>query len=186
MSTVSQRPAKNRNLRLDSRRPEEVVPYLLKSLHHSLRQAVDEAFRVRRIDMSFAHLATLYALQDEPAIAGAELARRSFVTAQTMNTLLRRLEQDGDIERRPNPASMRADSWFITKVGEAKLERSKVVVAAVWRRMLSALKTHEVVQLQSLLERCITGLDAQVEDMQSAKAPRHTATVKKLAGRKRA
>jgi DNA-binding MarR family transcriptional regulator len=180
MSTVSQRPLKSHSLRLESRRPGEVIAYLLKSLHHSLRQAVDEAFRVRRIEMSFAHLATLYTLQAEPGVAGAELARRGFVTAQTMNTILRRLEKDGDIERRPHPASMRADSWFITKAGEQRLERAKVVGDEVWRRMLSALKAGEVEQLQGLLKRCIVGLDVQVEDMRAKKAGKG-ATKKRVA-----
>lgn len=150
-------------MRLESVPPEEAIPYLLKSLHHSLRQAVDELFRQERIDMSFAHLATLYALHSEPGVAGAELARRGFVTAQTMNTLLRRLEKEGDIERRPNPANARADCWFLTKAGQRRFQRAKVIGDLLWKRMLSTLKPAEVTQLQSLLQRCITRLDAEVE-----------------------
>src|SRR5262245_19212749 len=115
---------------LAAKRPEEAIAYLLKNLQHSLRQAVDEAFRHEGIDMSFAHLATLYALESEPGVAGAELARRGFVTAQSMNTILRRLERDGDIERRPHPTSFRADSWFVTRTGQARLDRAKVVGGA--------------------------------------------------------
>jgi len=165
MRTVSQHPLNSRGLPLDSSRPEDVIAYLLKSLHHSLRQVMAEALRRRRIDMSFAHFVTLYTLDAEPGVAGAELARRGFVTAQTMNTMLRRLEQDGDIERHPHPVNMRADSWYVTKAGQAKLERAKVVGAEVWRRTLSGLKAGEFAQLQSLLERCIGGLDAQLGEM---------------------
>jgi DNA-binding MarR family transcriptional regulator len=170
MRTVSQRPLKTRSLRLDSIRAEDVIAYLLKSLHHSLRQVMDEALRRQRIDMSFAHFVTLYTLEAEPGVAGAELARRGFVTAQTMNTTLRRLEKDGDIERRPHPVNMRADSWYVTKAGQSKLDRAKVVGAAVWTRMLAALKAGEVAQLQNLLERCITGLDEQLGEMRSSKS----------------
>jgi len=179
MSAVSQRPLKSRSLRMESGRPGAAIAYLLKSLHHSLRQAVDEAFRVRRIDMSFAHFVALHTLESEPGVAGAELARRGFITAQTMNTILRRLEKDGDIERRPHPTSLRADSWFITKAGQLRLERARVVGEALWSRMLSTLKAGEVVQLQSLLERCIIGLDVQVEDMRSAKTAKSTALAKR-------
>ena len=167
MRVVSQTVRKVRGMSLQSVRPEEAIPYLLKSLHHSLRQAVDEVFRHERIDMSFAHFAALYTLDSEPGIAGAELARRAFVTAQTMNTILRRLEKDGDIERRPHPATARADSWFITKGGQVRLKRAKVIGDGVWTRMLSALKTNEVTQLQNMLERCIGGLDAHVENIRS-------------------
>jgi DNA-binding MarR family transcriptional regulator len=164
LSAVSQPARKLRGISFQASRPEEAIAYLLKSLQHSLRQAVDEAFRRERIDMSFAHLAVLYALESEPGLAGAELARRIFVTAQTMNTILRRLERDRDIERRPHPATPRADSWYVTKTGTVRLAGAKIVGGAVWSRMLGALREREVTQLQSLLERCIGGLDAQIED----------------------
>jgi DNA-binding MarR family transcriptional regulator len=67
--------------------------------------------------MSFAHLGILYVLDKEPGVTGAEIARRGSVTAQTMNGLLRRLEEDGLIERQPHPNSARSDSWFVTAAG---------------------------------------------------------------------
>jgi DNA-binding MarR family transcriptional regulator len=179
MSIVSQTNRKARGMRLESVPPEEAIPYLLKSLHHSLRQAVDELFRQERIDMSFAHLATLYALDSEPGVAGAELARRGFVTAQTMNTILRRLEKDGDIERRPNPANARADRWFLTKAGQQRFQRAKAIGDSIWRRMLSTLRANEVTQLQNLLQQCITGLDAQVEVIRAQARPAGRRTAKK-------
>jgi hypothetical protein len=104
-----------------------------------------------------------------------------------MNTTLRRLEKEGDIERRPHPASMRADSWYVTSAGQARLDRAKVVGAAVWTRMLSALKAGEVAQLQSLLQRCITGLDEQLGEMRSAKSVRSASkAAAKASVRKRA
>jgi len=181
MRTVSQPPLKTRSLRLDTIRAEDVIAYLLKSMHHSLRQVMDEALRRQRIHMSFAHFVTLYTLEAEPGVAGAELARRGFVTAQTMNTTLRRLEKDGDIERRPHPVNMRADSWYVTKAGQSKLDRAKIVGATVWTRMLSALKAGEIAQLQSLLERCITGLDVQLGEMRSTKSAQGGAGLRKAA-----
>jgi DNA-binding MarR family transcriptional regulator len=163
VSIVARTHRKQRGMSLESVPPEEAIPYLLKSLHHSLRQAVDELFRQEHIELSFAHFATLYALDVEPGVAGAELARRGFVTAQTMNTLLRRLEKDGDIERRPNPANARADCWFLTRAGQRRFQRAKAIGDFLWKRMLSTLKPAEVTQLQNLLQRCITGLDAEVE-----------------------
>ena len=171
MSTVSQTARKTRGMRLESVPPEEAIPYLLKSLHHFLRQTVDEMFRRERFGMSFAHFATLYTLDSEPGVAGAEMARRGFVTAQTMNTILRRLEKDGDIERRPHPANARADSWYITKSGQVRLKRAKRICDGVWRRLLSTLKSAEITQLQNLLERCIGGLDAQGEGLLTPPKP---------------
>jgi len=156
-------------------RAELTIPHLLKNFHHAVRQAVDEAFRVQRIEMSFAHFLALLTLQLEPGVAGAEIARRAFVTAQTMNTILRRLESDGDIERRPHPQNARADSWFITKAGQVRLDRAKVIGEAVWIRMLSVLRPTEIKQMQDMLERCIAGLDTKVNDARMPKPMRAAA-----------
>jgi DNA-binding MarR family transcriptional regulator len=163
-----------------------MIPHLLKNLHYSVRQAVDEAFRVQRIDMSFAHFVALLTLEFEPGVAGAELARRAFVTAQTMNTILRRLERDGDIERQPHPEKARADSWFVTRNGQVRLNRARVIAEGVWMRMFTALKPAEVKQMQNMLERCIRGLDVQLNGMRTgtraarpARTPAAVAKVKR-------
>ncbi len=139
--------------------PEQAIPYLLKSLHHLLRGVVEERLREERLEMSFAHFAALYMLESEPGIAGAEIARRCFVTSQTMNTILRRLEADGAVVRRPNPGNSRADSWSLSDGGRKRLNRAKIVGEEVWARLLSALKASEVTQLQQLLQKCVQGFD---------------------------
>ena len=131
--------------------------------------------------MSFAHLATLFTVHSEPGLPGGELARRGFVTAQTMNTVLRRLERDGQIQRLPHPSSPRADSWYVTKVGQAQLAKAKVVGTGIWRNMLSTLAPQEVTQLQSLLRRCIGSLDEQVDASTHRPARRTTPRAKPTA-----
>lgn len=169
MRRVSRPSSRSLETHLQSLPPEEAIPYLLKGLHHSLRSVVDEGLRRERIELTFAHLATLYTIDAEPGLAGAELARRSSVTAQTMNTILHRMERDGQLERRPHPSSPRADSWFVTPRGSKQMDQAKVVGKAIWRKMLAALAAREVTQLQSLLHRCIRGLDAQVGRARPAK-----------------
>ena len=184
---MSHRTAKIRHLRLESLPPEQAIPYVLKSLHNVLRRAMEESLRSQRIDMSFAHFAALYTLESESGIAGAEIARRCFVTAQTMNTTLRRLERDGEIERRPSPGNPRADSWSISRTGKSRLSRAKVVGDQVWAKLLSALSAAEALQLQSLLERCIVGFDVQVDEGVSDLAARSAAKTSSRvsAGRRR-
>ena len=164
--------------------PEQAIGHLLKNLHLSVRQAVEEALRVQRIDMSFAHFVALLNLESEPGIPGAELARRGFVTAQTINTILRRLERDGDVEREPHPERARADSWFLTKTGQARLGRARVIAEAVWSRMLSVLKPSEIKQMHDMLERCIRGMDAELDTAKPTKAAKPV-PLKAKSGRRR-
>jgi DNA-binding MarR family transcriptional regulator len=173
MSTVS-RPLRKSPARPvgTSESPQAAIGRLLKNMHQSVRHAIDESLRRERIDVSFAHFVTLYTLSSEPGIAGAELARRAFVTAQTMNTILRRMERDGAIERRPHPTNQRADSWHITKAGQSGMAKAQVVVERVWTQMFEGLSEQEVRQLQKLLERCLSGLDQQVGASRGAAAAR--------------
>lgn len=141
-----------------SRSPEEQIGYLLKRLMHQFRHHVDERLR-RSSDVSFAHLVTLDQLQQEPGIAGARLARRLLVTAQTMTGLLRRLEEEGAIERRPDPHNRRADRWYLLPVGLERLNAARSAGAPVMTQMLSLLTEKEVTELRGYLERCVEGLE---------------------------
>jgi len=159
--------------RAASDKPDHGIGLLLKSLHHSLRQSVDVALRQEGVEMSFAHFAALFGLHTEPGITGAQLARRAMVSAQTMNSVLRRLEREGLIERRPHPESRRADSWSLTEQGSEQLARGRTVGDAVFARMLAALSAAEVASLQSYLRRCIAALEsaAGTERTEGARAP---------------
>ena len=140
-------------------KPEQILGFLLKSLQHTLRQRIDEALRKQGVELSFAQFAALFNLQSDPGVTGARLARRAFVSAQTMNSALRALEQDGYIERRPHPLSRRADSWSLTEPGIAELARAREVGKAVFERMLGEFDAKEIAAFVDYLRRCITALD---------------------------
>ena len=140
-------------------KPEHILGFLLKSLQHTVRQRIDEALRKQGVELSFAQFAALFNLHSDSGVTGARLARRAFVSAQTMNSALRALEQDGYLERRPHPLSKRADSWSLTEAGLAELKRARQVGAAVFERMLGAFTTKETAAFEDYLRRCIVALD---------------------------
>ena len=140
-------------------RPEHILGFLLKSLQHTLRQRIDEALRKQGVELSFAQFAALFNLQSDPGVTGARLARRAFVSAQTMNSALRALEQDGYIERRPHPSGGRADSWSLTEAGLAELTRARQVGIVVFDRMLAEFDAKEITTFVDYLRRCIASLD---------------------------
>jgi DNA-binding MarR family transcriptional regulator len=148
--------------RPNNRSPEEQIGYLLKRLMHQFRHQVEERLR-RSGDISFAHLVTLDQLQQEPGIAGARLARRLLVTAQTMTGLLRRLEEEGSIERRPDPHNRRADRWYLLPAGLERLNAARNAGGPVMTQMLSLLEPAEVAELRGYLERCVEGLESMAQ-----------------------
>jgi DNA-binding MarR family transcriptional regulator len=142
-----------------NRSPEEQIGYLLKRLMHQFRHQVEEQLR-RSTDVSFAHLVVLDQLEQEPGIPGARLAKRLLVTAQTMTGLLRRLEAEGAIERRPDPHNRRADRWFLLPVGRERLQSARCAGGPVMTQMLSQLSAREIAELRGFLERCVAGLES--------------------------
>ena len=142
-----------------NRSPDEQIGYLLKRLMHQFRHQVEERLR-RSTDVSFAHLVVLDQLEQEPGIPGARLAKRLLVTAQTMTGLLRRLEAEGAIERRPDPHNRRADRWYLLPVGRERLTSARSAGGPVMTQMLSQLSAREVAELRGYLERCVMGLES--------------------------
>lgn len=138
--------------------PGTHVAYLLKSLMHGLRNGIETALREAGLSLSMAQLVTLSAIQCDPGLPGAQLAKRLLITAQSMNALLRGLGDDGLAEWRPNPASQRAQSWFITGAGQQILESAAQACEPIFEQMQSQLDVTERSQLVALLQRCIAGL----------------------------
>jgi DNA-binding MarR family transcriptional regulator len=56
----------------------------------------------------------LIPLFEEDGLRMGELARRAQLSKQTMTMLVRRLERDGLVERRPDPVDSRASRIYLT------------------------------------------------------------------------
>ncbi|MCC7463829.1 MAG: MarR family transcriptional regulator [Gammaproteobacteria bacterium] len=139
---------------------EDDVAYQFKRLGAALRQQLDGVLRRQGVGLSMAHMAALFALEDEPGATGATLARHAMVTAQAMNTVLRRLERDGYIDRTPQPHNRHADCWQVTAAGRRQLARARTAGQPVFQRMLSPLRPREQAALRQLLARCVAALES--------------------------
>jgi DNA-binding MarR family transcriptional regulator len=103
--------------------------------------------------------AVLAALEEAPGIPSAELARRSFVTPQTMQAIVAGLETRGLLARAANPGHGRALATDLTEEGRRLVRRAHAAVEAIESQMTSGLSNHERRQLSDLLERCALALE---------------------------
>src|SRR3954466_11229941 len=76
------------------------IGYQLKRAQQALRTAMDEGLRAH--GLTTPQYAALTHLEAAEPLSGAELARRCFVTAQTMNAILVGLERARLVERAPH------------------------------------------------------------------------------------
>ncbi|MBI1728039.1 MAG: MarR family transcriptional regulator [Candidatus Rokubacteria bacterium] len=74
-----------------------------------------------------------------PGVSGAELARITQLTAQTVNLIVRKLERDGLIGRREHESHGRVLRLELSKAGEGRLRACKQIADGVERRILALL-----------------------------------------------
>jgi DNA-binding MarR family transcriptional regulator len=86
------------------------------------------------------------------------LARRAFVTPQTMNQVLRELEQKGWVARHPDPAHARILQADLTEAGRAALRACHRAVNDIEERMLAPLTPGDVQQFTATLRACVQAL----------------------------
>jgi DNA-binding MarR family transcriptional regulator len=134
--------------------------YLLKRLSAAFRRRMDERLRGRRSLLSMAQMAVLFVLADEPGASGAQLARRTMISAQAISNVLRRLERDGFILQAAHPENRRSRCWQLTAKGRNAMLQAQRAAEPVLQRMVSSLAASERRQLLALLERCIVALEA--------------------------
>lgn len=135
---------------------EARVGYQLKRAQQALRKAMDQSLRDLGITTAqYAALAALEAAGKSKApLSGAELARRCFVTPQTMNEILVGLEREGFIARKPAAKGGRVIATRQTAKGHTILTRAHREVMAVEGVMLAGFTSPQQVRLASILSRC--------------------------------
>jgi DNA-binding MarR family transcriptional regulator len=120
---------------------ETSLGYLLKQAQSALRAAMEEV--LRPLGMSVTRYACLELLDQRPGLSNSELARGAFVTRQSMNVLLRALEQEGFVTRPAEAPVGKVLPARLTPHGRRSLEKATVAVRAVELRMLAGMSETE-------------------------------------------
>ncbi|AXC10952.1 Transcriptional regulator, MarR family [Acidisarcina polymorpha] len=123
-----------------------------------LRERLDEVLRPYGITSAQLHV--LGALDRDPGISGAKLARTCQVTPQTTQVLLRGIEAKGLVIRSPHPENGRILLARLTPSGKRILARSRAALGEIYTQMLDGFADDEVHTLETLLSRCLSNLDA--------------------------
>lgn len=135
---------------------ESSVGYALKRAQHALRLRVDEA--LKEVGLTTPQYAVLSVLEEAPGLSGAALARRSFVTPQTMNVIVTKLEGSRLIERSPHPEHGRVLRAYLTGKGRDLVSGAHEKVEAVEDCMLAGLSQEDRARLAETLNECADAL----------------------------
>lgn len=130
---------------------QERVAWALRQAEMSV-QALKEQ-RLRPLGMVPAHYALLMTVHREPGLTGAELARRLSVTPQAVASLVARLEQRGQLERRTHPRHRHVQELHLTDAGREVLRAADTVITAIEEQILQGLGRADAARLITLLGR---------------------------------
>jgi DNA-binding MarR family transcriptional regulator len=125
--------------------------YLLKRAQQAIRKKMDAS--LKPLDLTTPQYSILSQLFEFPGLSNAELARKSFVAAQTMNLVVQGLEKRGLIRRKARENQGRIMTTDLTKEGRKLLAAANERVLAVEKEIFSELKPDEIETLSSLLRK---------------------------------
>jgi len=132
------------------------VGYLIKRAQMVLHDAMADALGSHGLTVT--QFAVLTALDEEPGLSNADLARRAFVTPQSMHTVLQELERLQLVVRNPHPQHQRILQAALTGAGRRTLTSAATAVDAIEEQMLRKLSRPARSRLASALSSCIDSL----------------------------
>jgi DNA-binding MarR family transcriptional regulator len=133
--------------------------YLIKQVELAVRQALDDV--VATADLTTLQYTALTVLERHPGITSAELARNSFVRAQTMAEMITYLLSRGLVARERDQANRKQYLLTLTSEGQRVLDELLDAVADIETRMLDRFDGGQTEILRTYLLRCRHSLSGE-------------------------
>ena len=134
------------------------LSYVVGRLDRALRREI--AALVAPFGLTVPKYTALSILRDRPGLSNAQMARRSYVTPQSMNEVLASLERDGLIVRAPSANHGRVLEVALSDRGNEVLAACDRAVTHMENAMLADLDEGERAQLLEALVNCVYRLGA--------------------------
>ena len=140
--------------------PAPLLLYLLKRVELAVRARLEEI--VKPAGLTAIQYTALTVLERHDDMSSAQLARHSFVTAQSMADMITTLQGRGLIERHRDRADRRRLVVSLTAEGRVLLDRYRDEVAALEGDMITGLSRQQTGELRALLDACYDNLSPAV------------------------
>jgi DNA-binding MarR family transcriptional regulator len=125
--------------------------YMVKQVELVVRSHLDEL--VRPSGITALQYTALTVLERHDGLSAAQLARDSFVTAQSIADLVRSLEGRGLVRRERNPRNRRELLILLTDAGRELLAHHEGMVRELEERMVRDLTPHQTQQFRQALTK---------------------------------
>jgi len=142
----------------DEQQHEPRISYVVARLERAIRQAINE--RVKPYGLTTLQYTTLSVLGRRGELSNAQLARRAYMTPQSMSEVIDALEKKGLIERNPHPNHRRVYPAALTGEGRRVLAACNTAVDELEHEMLAELSPHQERSLRNGLVSAVRALHA--------------------------
>lgn len=127
--------------------------YLIGRLDRIVRRALEE--QLREFDLTVLGYTALSVLAARPGLSNAQLARRSFMSPQSMNQAIVVLSEKGLIRRTPAADNRRVQQIALTETGQHIVGECTARVEEYEEKLLATLDPTERAQLNDLLHTIV-------------------------------
>ncbi|MGW3420562.1 MarR family winged helix-turn-helix transcriptional regulator [Streptomyces phaeochromogenes] len=125
--------------------------YMVKQVELVVRSRLDDLLKPTGI--TALQYTSLTVLERHDGLSAAQLARDSFVTAQSVADVIRSLETRGLVRRERNPRNRRELLILLTESGRDVLARHAEPVRELEERMVRDLTAHQTDQFRQALSK---------------------------------
>ena len=119
---------------------QRYLAYLLRQAQGAARLAMERS--LAELGVTSPQFVVLTMLKAYPGLSGADLARVSMLTPQTVGVIIRNLERDGAIRKTPHPVHGRMLQWKVTPRGATLLAKCRRHAQAIERRLVAGLSAN--------------------------------------------
>ncbi len=128
--------------------------YLLRQAQAAVRLTMERSFA--DLDVTPPQFGVLTMLNAYPGLSGADVARLTFLTPQTVGVIIRNLERDGAIRMTPHPVHGRIQQWTLTPRGASLLKNCRDRVLALEKRLVKGLDPKAETTIRQWLAKIAT------------------------------
>ncbi len=150
--TESSNAAELENLQDQKDRPLGVA-YMVGRLDRALNRQIRNV--LEPLGLTIGQYTALSVFCSSGKLSNAKLAERTMVSPQAANELIKVMEKNGWIVRKPDPNHGRIINISLTKQGEKILSRCNKVIASLERQMLQGLSDEEIAALHKHLRSAV-------------------------------
>ncbi|MFK4507746.1 MarR family transcriptional regulator [Bradyrhizobium daqingense] len=130
--------------------------YLLRQAHAAVRLKMERT--LTDLAVTSPQFAVLTMLNAYPGLSGADVARLTFLTPQTVGVIIRNLARDGAITMTPHPVHGRIQQWTLTPRGATLLKACRQRVLELEKRLARGLDD----KTEAAIRRWLTGIATEL------------------------